>query len=162
MFSVIIGRIAPKPYRQSMHVVEKSIWINRPAQDIFDFHADHANRVAWHDHVTRSEMITPPPVGLGSRFEADNITAGRTVSMEIEITASDRPHAYSYRAHTASAVVDSHQTFTAEKGGTRFHVRIELHFKGLARLFGRYLLRFGLEDHFETAVKELKEEMEEA
>ena len=145
-----------------MHVVEKSIWINRPPQDIFDFHADHTNRVAWHDHVTRSEMITPPPVGLGSRFEIDNITAGRPVSMAIEIIAFDRPRAYSYRSYAASAITDSHQTFTAENGGTRFHVRIELRFKGLTRLFGRYILRFGLEKHFETAVRELKDEMEKA
>ena len=142
-----------------MHV-EKNIWINRPPQDIFNFHADHANRVTWHDHVTRSEMITPLPVGLGSRFEIDNISAGRPVSMAIEITTFDRPRAYSYRSYTSSAVVDSHQTFTAEKGGTRFHVRIELRFKGLAWLFGRYILRFGLEEHFETTLKELKAEME--
>jgi len=145
-----------------MHVVEKSIWINRPPQDIFDFHADHANRLAWHDHVTRSEIITPPPVGLGSRFEIDTISAGRSVSMEIEIIAFDRPGAYSYRSTANSVITDSHQTFTAESSGTRFHVRIELHFKGLARPFGWFILKFGLERHFETAVRELKDEMEKA
>lgn len=145
-----------------MRVVEKSIWINRPPQDVFDFHADHANRVAWHDHVTRAEMITSPPLGLGSRFEIDNISAGRHVSMIVEITAFDRPHAYTYRSTTTSVVTDSHQTFTAENGGTRFHVRIELHFKRIARLFGWLILKFGLEGHFETALRELKDEMEKA
>jgi uncharacterized membrane protein len=145
-----------------MHVVEKNIWINRPLQDIFDFHADHANRVVWHDHVTRSEMITPPPVGPGSRFEIDTISAGRSVSMAIEIIAFDRQGAYSYRSTASGAITDSHQTISAESSGTRFHVRIELHFKGLARLFGWFILKFGLEEHFETAVRELKDEMEKA
>ena len=34
-----------------MHVIEKSIWINRPLEEVFDFHADHANRATWHEHV---------------------------------------------------------------------------------------------------------------
>jgi hypothetical protein len=145
-----------------LHVVEKSIWINRPPEEVFDFHADHANRVAWHDHVSRSEMITPTPLGLGSRFAIDATAAGRLTPMTIEITAYDRPHAYSYRSMASSAVTDSHQTFTAENGGTRFQVRIEPHFHGLARPFGWFILKFGLERHFGTAVRELKEEMEKA
>jgi 8-oxo-dGTP diphosphatase len=43
-----------------MHLVEKSTWINRPPEDAFDFHANHAKRAAWREHVSRSEMITPP------------------------------------------------------------------------------------------------------
>lgn len=145
-----------------MRIVEKSIWINRPPDEVFDFHANHANRAAWHEHVSRSEMITPPPLGLGSRFEIDALTAGRPTPMEIEITAYDRPRAYSYRSTAASAITDSHQTFTAENGGTRFQVRIEPHFRGVARPFGWFILKFGLERHFETAVTELKEELEKA
>ena len=143
-----------------MPIVERSIWINRPPQNVFDFHADHANRVTWHDHVTRSEMITPPPLGLGSCFEVDTISAGRSVPMTIEITAFDRPGAYSYRSTTTQAIADSQQRFTAENGGTLFQVRIELHFRGLARPFSWFILKFGLEKHFETAVRELKAEME--
>ena len=151
-----------------MHVIEKSIWINRPLEEVFDFHADHANRATWHEHVHSSEMITPPPVGLGSRFEIDAITARRPTPMTIEITAFDRPHAYTYRSkaayRTASAIAitDSHQTFTAENGGTRFGVRAELHFRGPARLFGWFIVKFWLERHIETAVRELKEELEKA
>ena len=91
-----------------MRVAEKSIWINRQPQDIFDF---HANRVTWHNHVIRSEMVTPSPVGLGSHFEIDNISAGRPASMAIEITVFGRLQAYSYRAYTSSANTDIHQTF---------------------------------------------------
>ena len=82
--------------------------------------------------------------------------------MTIEIIAYDRPHAYTYRSTAAGAVTDSHQRFTAENGGTRFHVRAELHFQGLARLFGWLILKFGLERHVEAAVRELKEALERA
>jgi hypothetical protein len=91
-----------------MPIVEKSIWIDRSPQDVFDFHANHANRAAWHDHVTRSGMITPPPLGHG----------------------------------------------------TRFHIRIKLNFRGFAKPFGWFILKLGLEKHFEEALREIKQEME--
>ena len=143
-----------------MHVIERSIWINRSPEDVFDFHANHANRVIWHEHVNRSEMITPPPLGLGSRFQIDATSARQSTPMDIEIIAFDRPVAYSYRAIAGNAITDSHQTFTAENGGTRFRVKAELHFKGLARPFGWFILKLWLERHIETATIELKEELE--
>ena len=143
-----------------MYVVERSIWINRPPEEVFDFHANHANRVVWHDHVTRSEMITPQPVGLGSRFEIDATSARQPTPMDIEIIAFDRPIAYSYRAVAGNAITGSHQAFDAENSGTRFRVRAEPHFRGLARLFGWFILKLWLERHIETALRELKEELE--
>jgi hypothetical protein len=143
-----------------MHIVDNSIWINRSPRDVFNFHANHANRSAWHEHVTRSEMITPAPLGIGTLFEVDTISAKRPLPMVIEITAFDPPRYYSYRSYAASAITDSHQTFELENGGTRFHIQIELNFKGIARPLGRLILKFGLERHFEEALRELKQELE--
>jgi hypothetical protein len=143
-----------------MYVIERSIWINRSPEAVFDFHADHSNRVTWHEHVSRSEMTTPPPVGLGSRFEIDATSAGRPTPMTIEIITFDRPNAYSYRSTAASAITNSHQRFTAENGGTHFQIRGEIQARGLARPFGWFILKFWLEKHFESAVQELKEELE--
>ena len=95
-----------------MHIVEKSIWINRSPGEVFDFHANHANRAAWHEHVTRSEMMTHPPLGIGTRFEIETVTAKRRLPMVIEITAFDSPRYYSYRSYAANAVADSHQTYS--------------------------------------------------
>ncbi len=63
---------------------------------------------------------------------------------------------------SSKRATDSHQTFTAENGGTRFQVRAELHPQGMARLFGWFIVKLILERHFETAVQELKEELEKA
>ena len=143
-----------------MHVVEKSTWINRSPKDVFDFHANHANRAIWHKHVTRSEMITSAPLGIGTRFKIDTITTNRTLPMEIEITAFDPPKYYSYRSYATNAITDSHQTFEAENEGTQFNVRIELNFRGIAKPLGWFILKFGLERHIEEAVREIKDELE--
>jgi hypothetical protein len=143
-----------------MRTINKNIWIDRSPQDVFVFHANHANRAGWHDHVIRSEMITPPPLGLGSKFAIDTITAKRPLPMILEIIAYDPYRSYRYRSIAANAITDSQQTFIPEKGGTRFQVHIEITFRVLARPFGWFILKLGLESHFEMALQELKEEME--
>ena len=143
-----------------MHVVEKSIWIDRSPDEVFIFHVNHVNRESWHQHVVHSEMITPGPIQVGSRFTIDTITAGRIYPLEIEITAFEPTRYYAYRSYAANAITDSHQTFEAEDGGTRFRLRIEINFRGFAKPFGWLILKLGLERHFAQAVREIKEEME--
>lgn len=143
-----------------MYQVVKDIWIRCAAEEVFSFHANHANRSSWHDHVTRSVQITTGPIGVGTKFDVDTISARRHVPMTIEITAYDPPHAYSYRSITTQAITDSYQTFLPENNGTRFQVQIELTVRGWLRPFGWLILKLGLEKHFETALIELKEEME--
>ncbi len=147
--------------RQIVYNIEKEIWINCTPQAAFDLHANHANRVEWHDHVVSSAMTTPPPIGLGSLFDLEVIAVGRKVPMQIAITAYDPYNYYTYRSTTRSATTDSTQTLVAENGGTRFHLNIEISFHGLARPFGWFILKLGLEKHFITALHELKEYLEQ-
>ena len=75
--SMNIGFLITRKYnhRVIMYIIEKSIWIDCIPEDAFELHSNHANRLDWHDHVTRSEMVTPPPLDVGSRFEVDVIAA---------------------------------------------------------------------------------------
>lgn len=82
-----------------MHLVAKSIWIDCTPKDAFELHSNHANRLDWHDHVTRSEMATPSPLGVGSRFQVDVIAAKRSMSMEIEIIAYHTSWLYVFCAY---------------------------------------------------------------
>lgn len=145
-----------------MYIVDKEIWINCAPEAAFDLHANHANRVQWHDHVISSIMTSPPPIQVGSLFDLEVIAAGRQVPMQIEITTLDPYHSYTYRSTTKTATSCSTQTFVAEQDGTRFSVQIELQFHGLARPFGWFILKFNLEKHFEEALVELKSKLEEA
>jgi hypothetical protein len=143
-----------------MYCVDKAIWINCVPKAAFDLHANHANRVEWHDHVVASIMTSPPPVRAGSLFDLEVIAAGRHVPMQIEITAFDPYHSYTYRSTTMTATSYSTQNLVVENGGTRFSVHIELQFHGLARPFGWFILKFNLERHFGEALAELKQKLE--
>jgi hypothetical protein len=66
--------------------------------------------------MTGAEMLTPLPIGLGTRFRARMGRAGR--KMVVELTGFDRPHRLGSRTaspimHTSGAL-----TFAAEGDGT--------------------------------------------
>ena len=49
-----------------MYTFEKSIFINRPPQEIFDFITNPANDAQWRSSSLSAEWTSEGPVGLGS------------------------------------------------------------------------------------------------
>ena len=49
-----------------MFTIEKSIFINRPQQEVFDFTSDPANAHKWQSQVLSVEWSSESPHGVGS------------------------------------------------------------------------------------------------
>jgi uncharacterized protein YndB with AHSA1/START domain len=58
-----------------------------PPEDVFDMLADLRNDTQWNSRVSRAELRSPEPIGLGSRFAIVN---GGT-AYDVTITTYDRP-----------------------------------------------------------------------
>jgi NAD(P)-dependent dehydrogenase (short-subunit alcohol dehydrogenase family) len=69
--------------------------VARPVQEVFDRAVDE---LSWNPAMRSAEWLTPPPLGVGSRYRA--VMAGRWAT-EIEITELDRPHRVSSRTRSA-------------------------------------------------------------
>ena len=61
--------------------------IASPPENVFDMLADLRNDRQWNSRVSRAELVSPEPVGLGSRFAVVN---GGT-AYDVTITGYDRP-----------------------------------------------------------------------
>jgi uncharacterized protein YndB with AHSA1/START domain len=61
--------------------------INCPPENVFDTLADLRNDTQWNRRVSRAELLSPEPIGLGSRFAIVN---GGT-PYDVTITTYDRP-----------------------------------------------------------------------
>jgi hypothetical protein len=66
--------------------IDGEIVISRPVEEVFDFVADERNEPRYNPRMVSSELLTPEPVGLGSRFRAEMRTRPRPVVM-----TTDRP-----------------------------------------------------------------------
>lgn len=70
--------------------VSGQVRIAAPVETVFDTVADPRNEPSFNPAMTDVEVLTPPPVGLGTRFRAH---MGRTrMEMLVELTEFDRPH----------------------------------------------------------------------
>ena len=58
-----------------------------PPENVFDMLADLRNDTQWNSRVSRAELRSPEPIGLGSRFAIVN---GGT-PYDVTITSYDRP-----------------------------------------------------------------------
>ena len=59
--------------------------VNRPADEVFAFISEMRNNPRWQDGMRRCEWVTPPPVGIGSRYDQEARFLGRTIRSTFEV-----------------------------------------------------------------------------
>jgi Polyketide cyclase / dehydrase and lipid transport len=93
--------------------IDGEILIGRPVEDVFDFVADSRNEPSFNPSMTGVELLTPLPIGVGTRFRARMGRAG--TQMLVELTEFDRPHRLGSR--TTSSMMHTSGTLTFAAGG---------------------------------------------
>ena len=71
--------------------IEGEIVIGRPVEEVFDFVADERNEPRFNRQMSSAELLTPEPIGSGSRFHVEMRMMRRTVDMTVEFTQFARP-----------------------------------------------------------------------
>jgi len=106
---------------------ERTIVIDRPTAQVFDFFTDPANDKAWRPHV--KEIAANGPVGIGATIhQVVEGPAGRGIAADIEVTAFDRPNRYAFRVIAGPARPIGDFRFVPSGAGTTvtFSLRAEL------------------------------------
>jgi uncharacterized protein YndB with AHSA1/START domain len=142
--------------------IEGEIMINRPVEEVFDFVADERNEPRYNPDMVRAEMLTPEPVGLGSRFRAEMRTRPRPVVMTVEFTGYDRPRRLSSTTRLATMDIQGALTFDPVPGGTRMRWSWDVAPRGLLKLMSPLVVRVGArqERAIWTGLKQLLEARE--
>src|SRR6266496_3733286 len=72
-------------------LVEGEIVIRRPVEEVFDYVADERHEPNFNSRMSRVELLTPEPIGAGSRFGVEMTMMRRVFDMTVEFTAFERP-----------------------------------------------------------------------
>lgn len=72
-------------------LVAGEIVIGRPVEDVFDYVADERHEPSFNARMSRVELLTPEPIGVGSRFGVEMTMMRRVFDMTVELTAFERP-----------------------------------------------------------------------
>ncbi|MBN1171791.1 MAG: SRPBCC family protein [Micromonosporaceae bacterium] len=117
------------------------IRIAAPIEQVFDTVADSRNEPSFNSAMTGVELLTPPPIGLGTRFRARMGAAG--TEMLVELTEFERPQRLGTRATTSMMETSGTLTFAAEGAETLMSWDWQVRLKGWLRFLGPLLGPFG-------------------
>jgi dehydrogenase/reductase SDR family member 12 len=122
-----------------MPLLEETLEVDRPLEDVFAFVGDFANTKDWDPGVAGATKVTDGPIEVGTRYAVDVVFNGRTLPMTYEVTAWDPPNhvALMGEGSTVRAVDDIR--FEATETGTRIRYSADLRLKGVLRLVEPFL-----------------------
>jgi len=108
--------------------------IAAPQERVFDTAADSRQEPSFNPAMIEVKLLTPEPIGLGSRFRARMGKAG--TDMQVEPTAFDRPHRLASITTSSMMETSGTLTFTPEADVTVMTWDWQVRPKGWFRLLG--------------------------
>lgn len=117
-----------------MATVTGSVRIAAPLERVFDTVADSRNEPSFNPAMTEVELLTPEPIGLGTRFRAR--MGDRGMVMLVELTEFDRPHRLGSLTTSSMMATSGSLTFTPDAGGTLMVWDWQVHPTGWFRALG--------------------------
>ncbi|MDJ0355281.1 SRPBCC family protein [Paenarthrobacter sp. PH39-S1] len=119
-----------------MPVIEESVFIARPQQEVFDYIAATKNIPVWDSSVAQATQIGSDPMGMGVRSSGTSKIMGRSFEWTTEVTEFEAPRRVVNRSVEGKLSFTVTNSFEAVEGGTRFTYRIDAA-SGLGGVFGR-------------------------
>jgi hypothetical protein len=78
-----------------------------PVEIVFDVATDLANAAEHIRGIDQIELLTPPPVGLGTKWRETRKMMGHASTETLEITAFDRPRGYTIGCESCGVYFES-------------------------------------------------------
>jgi hypothetical protein len=101
--------------------------IEAPPSAVFAVFSDFANAAGRIKAITKLEVVTPGPIGIGTRFKETRVMFGKEHTEEMHITAFEPGQSYEVACQSCGAEIRTLFCFTPEGNGTRvdvaFHTR---------------------------------------
>ena len=112
-----------------MPVVEESVVIARPPEEVFDYLAQADNLPVWDSSIVQAEQV-------GTRWRGASKILGRRFEWTTELTEFDRPRRSSSRSIEGKLQFTVTLLLAPADDGTRFTYRVDAA-SGLGGVFGR-------------------------
>lgn len=142
-----------------MFKFEKSVFINQPIEEVFEFLTDPANDSKWREVAESREWSSDGPIRVGSTQRSVSKMLGRKIETTTEVTAWNPPQLYGSKSIDGPIPFEATQKFESQDGGTL------VTFSGQAEISGFFKLAEGLvgkqlEKTIEKDLNDLKQYME--
>ena len=113
---------------------EKSKFINRPQQEVWDFISNPANLAKWSSSAEYAEWTSEGPPGVGSTLIEVGKVLGRKIESPVEITAWDPPSEFGRKSVGGSAPWESTMKLEPKENGTLLTISGEVELGGFLKM----------------------------
>ena len=107
--------------------------VQAPQERVFDIYPDLTRAEGRISGITKLELLSDGPVGLGTRWRETRIMFGKEATEEMEITAFDLPRSYRVEAESHGTHYVTDFTFTPQADNTA--TRVDMRFVGIPQSF---------------------------
>ena len=119
-----------------MFTVEVGTEVAVGPDQAFAWVSDIANLSKWQGGVFKSEVLTPPPIRVGTRFRETFRLMGFPMTAECQVIEMKAPKTFGFSAKGRQMSYESRFEFTPASGGTRISLRSGVTMHGLWKLLG--------------------------
>ena len=134
-----------------------SVEIPRPPAEVFPWLLEEDKVPQWTGHLTRYERVDGGELGTGSRVRQVLEVSGRTIDVELEVTAYQPPSGAQTSFSTNGIDVVSSYALEAASAGTRLTQTIEAKPSGLTARMLVPVLQPRLEEKLTQDLERLRE-----
>jgi uncharacterized protein YndB with AHSA1/START domain len=135
--------------------VEKSIVIDRSAEDVFSYVGDQTNAPRWQRGLVEVRRTTADPIGVGTKHTAVRTFMGRTLELSNEYTRYEPARLVEFRFWGSMPGQASYTVESTGTGRARLTSRIEMQASSVSRL-AEPLIAATLRRDVETGLGTLK------
>jgi carbon monoxide dehydrogenase subunit G len=121
-----------------MYQFNKSVFIKRSPQEVFDVITDPPKSAQWQSFIDSAEWTSSGPAGVGSTWKTEGKFMGRNVDAKFKVTGWEPPRMVSFKSTNGPYPMEVTNTLEAQDGGTL------LTSKGQADIGGFFKLAEGL------------------
>lgn len=114
---------------------QRSVLIDRPVAEVFDFATDLKNAALFLPNVTSTEMLTEGGIKAGARFKETRGMKGKQHSAVIEVVEHEPPRVHAARAAMLGMQATYTFRFAPEGAGTRVDMVADVQGNLLWKLF---------------------------
>jgi carbon monoxide dehydrogenase subunit G len=117
-----------------MFKFEKSILIDRPQQEVFDYVTNFANDSKWQSGIESVEQTSEGPIGAGSTLLYKVKFLGREIETVIEVTGYDSPNQASVKSIAGPVPFENTYNFESRENGTQLSIIAQAEIGGFFKM----------------------------
>jgi uncharacterized membrane protein len=118
-----------------MKQIEVSVWIDRPAEEVYAYVIDLDRWPEWRSDVVGGELVTEGPIRVGTQARGIAKILGRPFTIDVEVTALEPGARFGYRPIKGPLKTNNLCTFETRAGGTLVILTDDIGLKGIFKVF---------------------------